>query len=214
MGASSSVYRHCNHGTWATCWWLSGQPLFHTDSSFVLSRSITYEGFCWTISTKHGLVKCGLRMSPRWFAWHQISRGTMPPEDAVDGSTRQTHATSNSILPSRASASASCLMQIGVGWRLIRTISETWERNMQLLIRTSNNAKADLENDHLTCGFGLRRSHLALKWKSGQGKVGFRWGAVTGTFHINFSPLEAQKCDTYWFYWLKWDCSKLFLQKV
>ena len=150
---------------------------------------------------------------PRWFAWHQISRITMPPGDAVDGSTRQTHATSNSILPSRASASASCLMQIGVGWRAIRTISETWERNMQLLIRTSHNAKADLENDHLSCGFGLRRSHLSLKWKSGQDKVGFRWGAVTGTFHINFSPLEAQKCDTYRFYWLKWDCNKLFFQK-
>ena len=122
MGASSSVYRHCNHGTWATCWWFSGQPLLRTDSSFVLLRSITYEGSCQTISTKHGLAKCGLRISPPWFAWHQISRGIMPSEDAVDGSTRQTHATSNSILPARASAGTSCLMQIGVGWRVSRTI--------------------------------------------------------------------------------------------
>ena len=39
-------------------------------------------------------------------------------------------------------------------------------------------------NDHLSCGFGLQRSHLALNWKSGQGKVGFHWGVITGTFHI------------------------------
>ena len=47
-------------------------------------------------------------------------------------------------------------------------------------------------DDHLSCNFGLRLSHLALKRKSGQGKVGFRWGAVTGTFHVNCSPLEGK----------------------
>ena len=56
------------------------------------------------------------------------------------------------------------------------------------------------ENSHISCSFGLRRSHLALKWKSGQAEVGFCWGAVTGIFHVNFSSMEAQKCDSCWFY--------------
>ena len=42
-----------------------------------------------------------------------------------------------------------------------------------------------LRNDHLSCGFEIRRSHMALKWKSGLGKVGFYWGAVTGTMLIS-----------------------------
>ena len=46
-----------------------------------------------------GLARCGLLMSPSGLAWHQSSSGNMPPEDAVDGSTNQTHATSNSTLP-------------------------------------------------------------------------------------------------------------------
>ena len=45
------------------------------------------------------LTRCGLLMSPRGLAWHQSSSGGMPLEDAVDGSTSQTHETSNSTLP-------------------------------------------------------------------------------------------------------------------
>ena len=35
----------------------------------------------------------------RGLAWHQSSSDSMPPEDTVDSSTSQTHATSNSTLP-------------------------------------------------------------------------------------------------------------------
>ena len=68
-------------------------------------------------------------------------------------------------------------------------------------------------NDHLSCGFGLRRSLLALKWTSDHSKVRFRWGAVTRTFHVNFIPTEAHTFDPYWFYCLKWGCNNLFFQE-
>ena len=45
------------------------------------------------------LTRRGLPRSPSWLAWHQSSSGDMPPEDAVDGSMSQTHATRNSTLP-------------------------------------------------------------------------------------------------------------------
>ena len=45
------------------------------------------------------LTRCGLLRSSRGLAWHQSFSGSIPPEDAVDSSTSQTHATSNSILP-------------------------------------------------------------------------------------------------------------------
>ena len=42
----------------------------------------------------------------------------------------------------------------------------------------------------------------------------FRCGAVTGAFHVNFSPLEAQKFDPYRTYCLKWGCNNLFSRSV
>ena len=44
------------------------------------------------------LTRCGLSRSPHRLAWHQSSSGSVPPEDAVDGNTRQTHATSHNTL--------------------------------------------------------------------------------------------------------------------
>ena len=51
---------------------------------------------CRTILNKDEVWLCE---EPRGVAWHQSSSGTMPLEDAVDGSTSQIHATSNSTLP-------------------------------------------------------------------------------------------------------------------
>ena len=68
-------------------------------------------------------------------------------------------------------------------------------------------------NDHLYCGFGARRSHLTLHWMSAQGSVGFRWGTITGPYHTNFSQVETQKFDPYWFYCLQWGCNNLFCQE-
>ena len=45
------------------------------------------------------LSRCGIPRSPRGLAWHQSSSGSMPSEDAVDGSTSQTHATNKITLP-------------------------------------------------------------------------------------------------------------------
>ena len=68
-------------------------------------------------------------------------------------------------------------------------------------------------NDHLYCGFGARRSHLALHWMSAQGSVRFRCGTITGPYHANFSQVETQKFDPHWFYCLQWGCNNLFCQE-
>ena len=44
------------------------------------------------------LTRCGLPRSPHGLAWYQSSSGSMPLEDAVDGSTSQIHVTSNNAL--------------------------------------------------------------------------------------------------------------------
>ena len=45
------------------------------------------------------LTRFRLPRSPRGLDWHQSASGSTPPEDVVDGSTSQTHVTSNSALP-------------------------------------------------------------------------------------------------------------------
>ena len=57
------------------------------------------------------------------------------------------------LMPSRASANTSCIIPIGVGRGIVRTI----RKNMQILIRSCHSV-----NGHLYCGFGARRSHLTL----------------------------------------------------
>ena len=70
------------------------------------------------------LPRCCLSGSPWRLVWHQKSSGSMPFEYAVDGSTSQTHtaAIAPCLMPSRASANTSCLIPIGVGRGIVRTI--------------------------------------------------------------------------------------------
>ena len=109
-------------------------------------------------------------------------------------------------MPSRASASTSCLIPIWVGRGIIRTIRENWEKICNHWFQLSTVRRQIWRNDHLSCGFGLRQSHLALKWKSSQGKVEIRWGVVTG----QFQPTGSTKFDPYRFYCLTWGCNNLF----
>ena len=97
-GDSLWVYRHGNHGTRARCWWFSGQPSFITNSSSAPSRP----DHLWNDSvgpsgTKH-FMRCCLPRSPHGLAWHLSSSGSMALEDAVDGCTSQTNATSYSTV--------------------------------------------------------------------------------------------------------------------
>ena len=162
--------------------------------------------------TEYGLDEVWSSKETRGLDWHQSSSGSMPLEDVVDSSTSQTHATSNSTLrmSSWASATTSCLMPIGVGRGIIRTISENWEKIYSCWFQLATVRRQIWENDHLSCVFGLRRYHLALEWKSGHGKVGFRLGAVTSVFHVNFSQLEAQKLHPYRFFASNGDVATFF----
>ena len=54
------------------------------------------------------LTRCGLPGSPRGLAWHQISSGSMPLGDAVDGSTSQIHKTSKRTLPNNPNWRLQC----------------------------------------------------------------------------------------------------------
>ena len=135
------------------------------------------------------LPRCCLSGSPWRLAWHQRSSGSMPFEYAVDGSTSQTHraAVAPCLMPSRASANTSCLIPIGVGRGIVRTIRKTFEKICIYWFKVITVWRLIWGNDHLYCGFGARRSHLTLHWMSAQGRVGFRWGAITGPYHANFN---------------------------
>ena len=117
-------------------------------------------------------------------------------------------------MPSRANASTSCLTPIGVEWVIIRTISENWGKTCNCWFELVTLRRQIWGSSHISYDFGLRPSHLALKWKSGQSKVGFHWVAVTGTFHVNFSTLKAQKFDAYRLYILKLGCNNLFYKCI
>ena len=161
------------------------------------------------------LLRCCLSGSSWRLAWYQRSSGSMPFEYAVDGSTSQTHTGSNSTLlnPSRASANTSCLIPIGVGQGIVRTIRKTFEKICKYWFKVVTVWILIWGNDHLYCGFGARRSHLTLHWMSDQGSVGFRWGTITGPYHANFSQVETQKFDPHWFHCLQWGCNNLFCQE-
>ena len=102
-------------------------------------------------------------------------------------------------MPSWACASTACLIPIGVARGIIRIINNNCETICSCWFELATVQMQIWPNDHLSCGFEFRRSHFALKWKSGQCKVGFHWAAFTGTFFVNFRPLEAQKFDSYQF---------------
>ena len=117
------------------------------------------------------------------------------------------------LMPSRASANTSCLIPIGVGRGIVRTIRKTFEKICKYWFKVVTVWRLIWGNDHLYCGFGARRSHLTLHWMSAQGSVGFRWGTITGPYHANFSQVETQKFDPHWFYCLQWGCNNLFCQE-
>ena len=71
------------------------------------------------------LPRCCLSGSPWILAWQQRSSGSMTFEYAVDGSTSQTHTGSNSTLHP---ANTSCLIPIGVGRGIVRTIRKPFEK--------------------------------------------------------------------------------------
>ena len=129
--------------------------------------SSTYEAIL-SDHPQHSTVwtRCSLPRSPLGLAWHQCSSGSMPQEEAVDGSMSQTHATSNSILPhalSWACGSTACLIPIGVAWGIIRIINNNWETICSYWFELATVQMQIWPNDHLSCGFEFQRSHLALK---------------------------------------------------
>ena len=108
---------------------------------------------------------------------------------------------------------ASCIIPIGVGWDIVRTIRKTFEKICKYWFKVVTVWRLIWGNDHLFCGFGARRSHLTLRWMSAQDSVGFRWGTIKGPYHANFSQVETQKFEPHWFYCLQWECNNLFCQE-
>ena len=177
------VYRHGNHGTRAGCWWFYGQPSFLANSSCTNEAILSDHPQLSTV-----LTRCGLPRSPHGLAWHQSSIGNMHPEDVVDGN--QTHATSNSTLPhaftGKCKRSMPNTYRVGLG--IIRPISENWEKICSCWFELATVRRQIWGYDQLSCGFGFRRSHLALKWKFGQGEAQFLWEQS----QIHFMSFSAQ----------------------
>ena len=175
--------------------WFSGQPSFHKILHPRRQGPSTYEA----ILSDHPeqstvLMSCGLPRSHRGLAWHQSFSGSMPPEDAVDGGTSQTHVTSNSALPQALTGKCKHFMPDPYRDWMEHYWNNQWElrKICNCLFELATVRRQIWGNDHLRWSFGLRRFHSALKCKTCWVKVRFRWGAVTGTFQVNFSPLEAQ----------------------
>ena len=164
-GAFLCVYRHGNHGTTAGCWRSSAIP--HSIQIPHLRRQgpSTYESTLWdhpqqiTVLTTRSLPRI-----PRGLPWHQSSSGTMSPEDAVDTSTSLTYATNNSTLLHALTGKCKQSMPhaYGVGWGIIRTISQNWEKIFQCWFELATVQRQIWGIHHLSWGFGLWRSHLAL----------------------------------------------------
>ena len=133
------------------------------------------------------LPRCCLSGSPWRLAWHQRSSGryllSMRLTVARVKPTRA--AIAPCLMPSRASANTSCLIPIGVGRGIVRTIRKTFEKICKYWFKVVTVWRLIWGNDHLYCGFGARRSHLTLHWMSAQGSVGFRWGTIAGPYHAN-----------------------------
>ena len=157
---SLCVYRHGHHGTRAGYWWFSGQPSFHTNPSSASQGPGTYE----TILSDHPqqstvLTRCGLPWSPRELAWYQSSSGSMPPEVAVDSSTSQTQTSNSTVLHAFMGKCKHFMCNTYRG--IIRTISEDWEKESNCWFKLTTVRRQIWGNNHLSCSFGLLRSHLA-----------------------------------------------------
>ena len=133
------VYKYGNHGARTSCWWFSGQPSFHTNSSSTPPKP----KHCQTILTK------------AWVWWDVVFWGSsedLPGTNfPVAACLRRTQlmvarirpmwpAIAPCRMPQRASACTSCLVPVGVVRGVIRTISENRE---PLLIRTCHSVKED-----------------------------------------------------------------------
>ena len=132
------------------------------------------------------LMRCGLLRSPVDLAGAKVLVAACPlkMQLAVAWVSPTRPPTALCHMPSRTSTSISCLILIGIGRHFIRTISENWETNMQL-----SNLTQIWVNDHLSCGFGLWRIHLALEWKSGQ---------VRSDFVRQHSQVHFMSISTHW----------------
>ena len=170
-GASLWVYRQGKHGTKAGCWWFFSQPSFPTNGGAPLDVPGTNVPVAACLQ-RRGLMVARVRPVQPTIAFCRM--------------------------PSRACASTACLIPIGVARGSIGIIIyKNWETICSSWFELAT-VQSSWLNDHLSCGFEFRRSHLALKWKSGQGKVVFHRAAFTGTFlsisghwkHNNSIPID------------------------
>ena len=199
----------------ACCQWANGFPYSPYLIQITVKDQPLTKWSCWTILEKaQSWREVWSSEEPPWtcraskFQWqHHL-------EDAVDGSMSQTLRTSNNALLHAFMGKCKHFVPNAYwGWTgHFRTISKNWDKNIRLMVQTCYIGRQVWENDHLSCRFGLRRSHLALNWKSGKGEVGFHWRAVTCIFDVNFSPLETQRFDPCRFYGFK--CSIYAYVKV
>ena len=140
-GASLWVYRH---GTRAGCWCFPASP--HSIQIPCPPRQglSTYEAILSDYPEQSmNLARCGLPMSPRGLAWKLKSSGSIPPEDAVYGSTSQTHATSNNTLPHALTCEGKHFIPNTYrGWTG-HYLNNQWE-NMRLWFRACRSAKVVL----------------------------------------------------------------------
>ena len=99
-GSSLCVYKHGNHGSRNSCWLFYSQLSFHTNFSSAPSRPEHFRSDSARLSLKRiVLTRCGLPRSLCGLDWQESSTRSMPPEDAFDGSTSQTHEANNATLP-------------------------------------------------------------------------------------------------------------------
>ena len=146
-GASLWVYRHGNYGTKASCWCFPASLIPYKFLIHAAKARALMKWSCWITlnkvrfwrgvvfrgspvdlpGTKVPVAACLRRM------WLIVARvRLMRPVIAL------------CLMPSRASASTSCLIPVGVGRNIIRTIYENWDKKKFLLIVTCHSAKADL----------------------------------------------------------------------
>ena len=103
-------------------------------------------------------------------------------------------------MPSWACGSTACLIPIRVRCDIIRTISENWEKNMQLLIQTCHNAKADLGKWQPKLRFWTLAITLSIEVKDRPRKGRISLGSSHRYTSCHFQPTNF---DPYRFYYLQ-----------
>ena len=106
-------------------------------------------------------------------------------------------------MPSLPSPSTSCPIPIGVGWGIIRTISE----EKKFAIVDSNFPLSDSRYGEMTTWAAvLDFDYPAWHWSESP--------AMVRSDFVREKSLEAQKFDPYWFYCLRLGCYNLFSKNV